>query len=575
MKQTVDLRKDIFRGISENIVTACIYTDTDGILCGVEDACRVAETLGLNVDYFSADGASVYGGDLVLQISGSPEAIATAEDTLIGMIAKPSGVATAAKRFVHASHSKLRIVSGSWKKIPSSLKPILRKAVETGGAHVRISDKPMVYLDKNYVEMLGGIRESLLAVGHIQDREKVIQVRGRNGDIVYEAWEAVCHGAHIVYVDTGNVEDACRVCSELKPLLRDEFEHVKIAFGGGVTLADMEHLSQLPLDIVGVGRAIIDAPLMDLRMEVTNLQRPKHNAHNYNLLSKNELKIESIYLDGTNLNALSAIVAQVLGVDEQNVMVIDVRDGNVSLDILQKDIDPHAFVGQEEALLYKLSLLPGVTLTKNTHVSSRGMMGWIVGEDSESMRNDLDRSAEMAAEIQRIVSRRVMVFSSGIEVERGEIEDTNAPLIRQHLEACGFETAFGGVLKDDTALFAGALRRASEQGYGVIITTGGVGAEDKDHSVEAVMTLDKHAATPYIVKFVKGHGRHKKDGIRISVGIYQGCLLITLPGPNDEVAACMDTLAEGLVYGWSKQVLAWKLAEKLRERWKLKMLTHK
>ncbi len=104
----------------------------------------------------------------------------------------------------------------------------------------------------------------------------------------------------------------------------------------------------------------------------------------------------------------------------------------------------------------------------------------------------------------------------------------------------------GEVLKDDLTSFSTKLRKAAEQAYGVCITTGGVGAENKDYSVEAIQILDPNACTPYIAKFETGHGRHSKDGIRIGVGQEGMTTFIALPGPNDEVALCIDTVVEGL-----------------------------
>jgi molybdopterin biosynthesis enzyme MoaB len=109
------------------------------------------------------------------------------------------------------------------------------------------------------------------------------------------------------------------------------------------------------------------------------------------------------------------------------------------------------------------------------------------------------------------------------------------------------------------------------QGYGTIITTGGVGAEDKDFSVEAVLRLDPDAVTPYITKFTKGEGRHKKDGVRIAVGQAEGTTMVSLPGPNDEVKACLDALARGLKNDVGKEALAADLASILRERLREKM----
>ena len=45
----------------------------------------------------------------------------------------------------------------------------------TGGVSVRMCDEPMIYLDKNYVAIFGGVQKALIAVAGINDRKKVIQ----------------------------------------------------------------------------------------------------------------------------------------------------------------------------------------------------------------------------------------------------------------------------------------------------------------------------------------------------------------------------------------------------------------
>lgn len=196
------------------------------------------------------------------------------------------------------------------------------------------------------------------------------------------------------------------------------------------------------------------------------------------------------------------------------------------------------------------------------------MLGWIAG-DSESdamMRRELEKAEANVGRVRERIARRAIVFPSGAEVEDGEIEDTNTPMLLKMLRESGFEADRGEILKDDIDLFTGKLRRACDMGYGLIITTGGVGAEDKDHSVEAIERLDRTAAAPYIAKFTAGEGRHRKDGIRIGVGKVGPVLLVALPGPNDEVALCAGTVIEGAQNGWSKELIAAKLAGILRER---------
>ncbi|MFO7559395.1 MAG: molybdopterin-binding protein, partial [Desulfobacterales bacterium] len=101
---------------------------------------------------------------------------------------------------------------------------------------------------------------------------------------------------------------------------------------------------------------------------------------------------------------------------------------------------------------------------------------------------------------------------------------------------------------------------------GLIITTGGVGAEGKDHTVEAVIRLDPDAATPYICKFEKGTGRHVKDGVKIAVGWVAGARIVSLPGPNDEVSLSLDVLMKALNHNLPNNALAEELAKRLREK---------
>lgn len=577
-----DIRDVLFEQDSGSRVTACIFSDGDGVLSGVERAAAKAAELGLAVNFAASEGAALMAGDLVMEFCGSPKAIAQAEDRLMGLMLKPSGIATAASRFVHAA-GNMRIVCGSWKKLPYEMKPLISEAVTSGGAGARICEEPMVYLDKNYVEMLGGIQASLRAADKLEGRKKVVQIRGRyeNGDIVREAFSAISAGADIVFVDTGRLSDIRKVCEALLPALKswkEEFGYrdVKLAYAGGVSFEQIPELRSLGVDIVGVGRAIIDAPLLDMHMDVVKVESDEDYRHKYDLLDKSELLIEGIRLEHGNLNRISDIVAGELGIDPDDVLVIDVRDSSMALDILQKQLDPNVFIGKERAILNRLSHTDGVFVSEETRISSRGMLGWIVADEDEAanMFSELERGRQNTEKITQIIRKRAIVFPSGTEVEAGEIEDTNTPLLISKLTEAGFTAEAGPVLKDDLDLFAGKLRRAMDGGYGVLITTGGVGAENKDFSVEAILRLDPAAATPYIAKFKVGEGRHRKEGIRIAVGQVGFTTLVALPGPNDEVALCADCLIEGLTKGWSKEVLAGQLAKLLRARLSEKMTAH-
>lgn len=283
------------------------------------------------------------------------------------------------------------------------------------------------------------------------------------------------------------------------------------------------------------------------------------------LLHKSELRIDRIRLQNANLSDLSEIVADILRIDRSKVLVTDVLDDVVTLDLFTDVVGADDILGKQQALLERLAQLPGVVVAEDACITSRGVLGWIAMDEGEA-RRALARTEEMATEMRRRISRRAIVFSTGSEVESGQIEDTNTPTIAERLKAEGYLVASGETLRDDATLIAGKLSRAAfEDGHGLIITTGGVGAEEKDHTVEAVLQLCPDASTPYISKFEKGTGRHRKDGVRIAVGLIGDTLVVALPGPNEEVRTSLDPLLDGLRQGCSPPQLADAIAKTLRQ----------
>src|SRR5437763_8676056 len=104
----------------------------------------------------------------------------------------------------------------------------------------------------------------------------------------------------------------------------------------------------------------------------------------WNLLEKTELRIERIGLDGADLSVVAATVADVLGLDRDEVLVIDARDDLLALDILRRTIDPNTVIGRREALLAALGGLPGVRVSEQTDVCSEGMLGWIAADAAQA-----------------------------------------------------------------------------------------------------------------------------------------------------------------------------------------------
>lgn len=284
-----------------------------------------------------------------------------------------------------------------------------------------------------------------------------------------------------------------------------------------------------------------------------------------NLLNKTELWIVNIKIDDVNLNELADRLSKVIGIDRDKVNVVDAHEDVVTFDILEKNLDPNMFFGKKDLILQELSEVDGFFLTENSDIHSEGILGMVSLPENE-VDSVINSMANMKTDILGNIAKRALIFSTGHEIKNNFVEDTNSPYIIDYLNEHGYKSKFGGILEDDIYDYLYNLNDAIDSGYGLIITTGGVGAEAKDHSVEAMLEVAQEAYTPYIVKYKVGHGRHVKDGVRIGVGVIGPTMIVNLPGPNDEVRLALPILVSMLEEKESPKDISEKIAEVLREK---------
>jgi molybdenum cofactor synthesis domain-containing protein len=270
-------------------------------------------------------------------------------------------------------------------------------------------------------------------------------------------------------------------------------------------------------------------------------------------------------LAGADLGACAKAAAKALDLKSDEVMVTDAMGDTLTLDVLAPTIRAEQVVARKEALLEALKDVPGIEILKNSDVHSDGVLG-LISLDKGTGQEVIQRSRKMAAEISEHIQKRALVCSTGREVLRGQIRDTNTPFLMEALRDEGYEVRKGPILDDDADLMERAFLETAGDGYGLLITTGGIGAEGKDQTLEALARVDSNATMPYILKFHKGQGRHHREGVRIGVGVVDPLLIICLPGPHDEVRLAWPVLRKGFSEAWDKVALAQAIADALREK---------
>ena len=285
----------------------------------------------------------------------------------------------------------------------------------------------------------------------------------------------------------------------------------------------------------------------------------------YHLFEKTELFIRPLQLTGADLGACAQAVAFALELRPQDIVVTDAIEDHLILDVLVPTIQANQIIAKRKTLLNALAAVPGVHITDETEVHSDGILG-LISLDEETGQEVLERSRAMQSQIAEALRRRVMVFATGQEVLAGQIRDTNTPFLTESLRSEGYQVIHGPILRDRVDIIARAFKQAADEGYGILITTGGIGAEAKDQTIEALARVDGQAELPYILRFQKGQGRHDKEGVRIGVGVLKQTLIVCLPGPHDEVRLAWPVLKEGIKANLDKKVLAKNLAEVLRNK---------
>ncbi|WP_430386764.1 molybdopterin-binding protein [Blastomonas fulva] len=291
------------------------------------------------------------------------------------------------------------------------------------------------------------------------------------------------------------------------------------------------------------------------------------------LLSKTELWVEDILLRDVDLTQLAICAGQMLGLGAQDIFVTDVRDGRVVFDVVSPSVSLDAIAGKEAQLLAALAAFPGVQLGRAASVHSHGVLG-VIGAPAEQAADIIANAARLETSLQAYVSRAVVVLSTGGEVARGEIEDTNYAAVKSVLRDMGYLVHHAGVVEDDEALIAARIGHLLGEGYGLLITTGGVGSEDKDKTIEAMQRLAPDLSTAILAQYAVGHGRHVKPHVRVACGRVGETLLVALPGPTREVLAALPELATAMAQGQSPSVIAEAVAAPIRALWKAHKVGH-
>ena len=137
---------------------------------------------------------------------------------------------------------------------------------------------------------------------------------------------------------------------------------------------------------------------------------------------------------------------------------------------------------------------------------------------------------------------RALVVTASNRAAAGVYADEGGPILADGLRAMGFEVD-GPLVVPDGEPVAAALRDAVDQGYDVVLTTGGTGLSPTDATPEATRSvLDREV--PGLAESIRGYGvAHGVPTAALSrglAGLAGRTLVVNLPGSP---GGCRDGIA--------------------------------
>jgi molybdenum cofactor synthesis domain-containing protein len=139
---------------------------------------------------------------------------------------------------------------------------------------------------------------------------------------------------------------------------------------------------------------------------------------------------------------------------------------------------------------------------------------------------------------------KALVLTISDTASVGGREDLSGPEAKRILEETGFEVAAVEILPDERPAIESRLRRAGEEGFRLVVTSGGTGLSPRDVTPEATLAvIDRNV--PGIAELMRIESLKITPRAALSravSGICKSTLIINLPGSVKGVRECLTAV---------------------------------
>ena len=245
-------------------IAAKIVAKQGGILAGTVEAATAFEIMGARAESLKSEGDLITSGEIVMRVEGPARSILTAERTVLNLLMRMSGVATATREMVdRARKVKPNIIIAATRKVVPLFAYFDKRAVKLGGGDThrfRLDD--CVLIKDNHIKLVGGIAGALRRAKKAGFSKKIeIEVNKAK-----DAIEAAKAGADIIMFDNmapDEIKHAVKLLDELR--LRDK---VLLEASGEINPENVAEYAASGVDIISSSYMTFRAPALDMSLEI-------------------------------------------------------------------------------------------------------------------------------------------------------------------------------------------------------------------------------------------------------------------------------------------------------------------
>ncbi len=247
------------------MVRAVVLAKEAGTVAGIEEAVILAESLDLKIEAKVTDGSVIEDKQVLLEISGDAQTILSIERTLLNILSRMSGIATATRTLTQKlqdAGSKTRIAAT--RKSAPGLLYFDKKAVMVGGGDPhRLHLDDLVLIKDNHIAIIGSVEVAVKKAKKNVSFTKKIEAEVTDSNNALKAAKA---GADIIMLDNFSPAQAKATADMLS---RMGFGDVQLEISGNITDENLMEYAEAEVDIISIGALTHSVRALDISLEIT------------------------------------------------------------------------------------------------------------------------------------------------------------------------------------------------------------------------------------------------------------------------------------------------------------------